>query len=332
MYDYKNKEGNIKKQIDYMFARSINMFEYSNLPDTLPADEIERLIQRNGSGFIAEYENELYIFNGSYGGNKNVYGRSTTYIISNAYINYNAELTIGLDGVLIRNDDLELGLQPIYERYITMMIENEISMVMDSYNNRIQTLISAGDDTTKESADQYIKNIIKGELGIIGENRIFEGVKVNNTRGNTNSIITSLVEYHQYLKASLYNEIGLNANFNMKRERLSSSETNLNVEGLYPFIDDMLECRQQAMDQVNDLFGTNIQVDFNGVWKRRKHDETEVAVDPEEVVVDPEEVAVDPEEVVVDPEDPEDPEDPKDPEEVLIDVIIEELEDLKDEI
>ena len=51
-------------------------------------------------------------------------------------------------------------------------------MFINSYNTRIQTLISSGDDSTKESADLYLKRIIDGELGIIGENRLFDGVKV----------------------------------------------------------------------------------------------------------------------------------------------------------
>lgn len=269
VYNYKDKEKNITTQVNYMLTRSINMFEYTNLPDTLPAVEIEKLLQTVGYGFIGEHEEDVYVFKGTLGGKQDIYGNYTNYIVNNPYLNINDSFDVREDGVLIKNDDLMLGMLPIYERYIYMMVENDISMVMNSFNNRIQSIISAGDDSTKASAELYVKKIIDGELSIIGENRLFDGVKTNSSQAHANVNITNLIEYHQYLKASLYNEIGLNANFNMKRERLTSSETNLNTDGLYPFIDDMLECRREAIEKVNDMFHLDIEVDFAGVWKER---------------------------------------------------------------
>src|SRR5699024_3264973 len=70
----------------------------------------------------------------------------------------------------------------------------------------------------------------------------------------------------QYLKGSMYNEIGLNANFNMKRERLNTSEIEMNSEALYPIVDNMLYNRRLTIDAINDKFGTNIEVEFNSSW------------------------------------------------------------------
>lgn len=268
MYQYKDKKNNIRTQVDYMLVRSLNMFKYENLPDSLPQIEIEKLIQTRGLGFITKHNDNLYIFSGSLSGALDVYGNYSKFNVTNPNINLNKEFDLS-EGSLIKNDDLTLGLLPIYERYITMMVENEISMVIHSYNNRINRIISAGDDSTKESAEKYIDNIIDGKLGIIGESRIFDGIKVDNPHGNNSNQVTHMIEYQQYLKASMYNEIGLNANFNMKRERLTSNETELNTDILYPFIDDMLENRRVAMDKVNELFDTNIEVNFNGVWLNR---------------------------------------------------------------
>ena len=172
MYNYKDKEKNITTQVNYMLSRSINMFEYKNLPDTLPAVEIEKLLQTAGYGFIGEYEEDIYIFKGTLGGKQDVYGNYTNYIVNNPFLNINDNFDVREDGVLIKNDDLMLGVLPIYERYIYMMVENDISMIMNSFNNRIQSIISAGDDSTKASAELYVKKIIDGELSIVGENRL----------------------------------------------------------------------------------------------------------------------------------------------------------------
>ena len=343
MYKYRDKTNNIKTQVNYMLVKSLNMFKYENLPDTLPQIEIEKLLQTRGLGFITKHNDELYIFSGSLSGALDVYGNYTKFNVSNPNINLNKEFELS-DGSLIKNDDLALGLLPIYERYVTMMVENEISMVMHSYNNRINRIISAGDDSTKESAEKYIDNIIDGKLGIIGESRIFEGIKVDNPHGSNSNQVTHMIEYQQYLKASMFNEIGLNANFNMKRERLTSNETELNTDILYPFIDDMLENRRVAIDKVNELFDTNIEVNFNGVWLNRIIElEREIAaLDEVESDVVPLVSDVDVEsESDVDVESEPEPEPETETEtetdltpdtkEVLIDVIIEELEDLKDE-
>ena len=82
----------------------------------------------------------------------------------------------------------------------------------------------------------------------------------------------------QYLKASFYNEIGLNANWNAKRESINSNESQLNDDMLTPLIDNMLKERQEGVDRVNKLFGTDISVEFNSAWKENE-EEKEIILD-----------------------------------------------------
>lgn len=56
----------------------------------------------------------------------------------------------------------------------------------------------------------------------------------------------------------------------MKRESLNSSESQLNDDALLPFVDDMLLSRQESFNKVNEMFGTNIQVDLGLSWKLKK--------------------------------------------------------------
>ena len=80
--------------------------------------------------------------------------------------------------------------------------------------------------------------------------------------------ITNLTEFHQYIKASLYNEIGLSANFNMKRERLTAGEIEVGDDSNYPFVYNMLKCRVKAMEQLNKMYDLEINVDFGSVWAK----------------------------------------------------------------
>lgn len=269
MYNYKNKVENINLLNKYMLSRTLAMFNYEGLPTTLTSVEIEKQLQMNGFTFITEVQGKLYAFGGTLGGELNVYGEPTKIIINNQALNFHATLDIDNDGVLIKNDDMMLGLLPLYNRYNTLLVENEITMYINTFNTRVQTLISSGDDATKESAELYLKKVIDGELGIIGENRIFDGIKAQNAQTSSGNITTQLIELNQYLKASLYNEVGLNANFNMKRERLNSNETVMNVDALHPLIDNMILNRQKGIEKLNLLYGFEAFVEFGSIWRIR---------------------------------------------------------------
>lgn len=268
-YDFKNKNKNLNDYITYMLNRSIIMFKYHNLPETMPQREIELLLQTNGWGCVCEINGNLYALNGGLGGVPNAYNMPTEIIISNPYLKFNKTLTIDTDCVVIPNDSMYVGLLPLYNRYCTMLVENDITMILATVNKRIQNLLSANDDNTVESAKSFLKKVYEGELGVIAESKLFDSLKVNNSSTNAQVSLTDLFEFEQYIKASLYNEIGLSANYNMKRERLTSAEVETNTDNLYPLVDDMINQRRKAVEKINEMFGTNIEIEFNSSWDNR---------------------------------------------------------------
>ena len=268
-YDFKNKEKNLNDYITYMLNRSATMFKYHNLPDTMPQREIELLLQCNGWGCVCEIEDNLYCLNGGLGGVPNAYNMPTEIIINNPYLNYNKTLTIDTDCVIIPNDSMYVGLLPMYNRYCTMLVENDITMILATVNKRVQNLLSANDNNTVESAKNFLKKVFDGELGVIAESKLFDSLKVNASSVNSTVSMTELFEFEQYVKASLYNEIGLSANYNMKRERLTSAEVETNTDNLYPLVDDMINQRRKAVEKINEMFGVNIEIEFNSSWDNR---------------------------------------------------------------
>ena len=266
-YDYKAKQKNVRQLNDYMLSKTLSMFEYENLPATIPARELEKLLQRGGYAFITKApDGELYAFTGGLGGETDVYGNSTQIIIANTALKYNATLDIKKDGVLFYNDDMAAGLLAFYEKQNTLLAENEINMVVWGYNSRTQKLISAPDDKSKESAELYMRKIVDGELTIIGENALFDGVKVQPANNSSGNGIAQMIEYHQYIKSCLFNEVGLPSNFNMKKERLISSEIDQAEDSLFPLVYNMMENRIAAVNSINKMFGTDIKVGFGSVW------------------------------------------------------------------
>ena len=273
MYDYKNKQQNIVNNNNYLLAKTLSMFEWENLPETIPYRELERLLQCNGYAFITEVKGELYAFCGGLGGVPDVYGRPTEIIIANPFLKFNKTLNLEKDGVLIRSDDSMMGLLPLFNKTSSMIVENDINMMLHGFNSRLQSLISVSDDKTKASAEVYLTNLVAGELGVIGESALFDGIKTHSTGGNNSSgSITQLIEYHQYTKAGLLNEIGLGANFNMKRERLTEGEVDQGDDVLYPFVDNMMKNRLKAVEQLNVKYGLTLDVDYGSVWAKKNRE------------------------------------------------------------
>ena len=269
-FNFKNKTGNIKTLNIQMLNKTASMFEYEGLPETIPYFELEKILQTNGYGFITEHNGALYCFSGSLGGEQDAYLNYKDFIISNAPLNFFKQLNIENEGVLIKNDDYMQGLLPIFERYNTFIVENDINIMLYGYNTRTQKLISASDDKTKQSAELFVKRSVEGEIAIIGENGLFEGVKLHAVPSSQSGGVNSLIVLQQYLKGSMFNEVGLSATFNMKRERLLSSEVDQSEGSLLALVYNMLKCRLEAIEKINAKYNLQIKIKLGGVWEVKK--------------------------------------------------------------
>lgn len=274
-YVINDKARNISQLNRYMLAKTLSMFDYSGLPDSVPQKELEKILQTHGYAFYTEIDDVPYVLWGGMGGELDEYYNPTEIVIHNPALGINNNFNINEDGVLIKNDDMEIGLLPLFERFNTLMIENQINMDMHGFNSRALKLISASDDRTKESAELFLKKLRNGESAVIGDNAMFEGVKVHTSNSGGGSTLVHLIEYQQYLKAALYNEVGISAPSNMKRERLNSGEVNQQEDALMIFVDSMLKCRKEAIQKINEKYSENIEVKFSGAWERKDEAESE---------------------------------------------------------
>lgn len=269
----------LNSYILYNLARLQSMFKYDGLPDTIPQKWLEHYLLVNGSCVFIKDGDDLIVTTGGMGGLPDRYYIPTQYIVANPYVKPETRktYTIGEDCVLIRNDTYSQGLLPLLIRYCSQLVENDVTMNVADILARAMITMSATDSQTKESIEKWLCDLRKGKISAIGELPSMVG---NQDRSlnitpfqQVASIITDLIEYHQYLKAGLYNEIGLNANYNMKRESINSNESQLNDDMLHPLIDDMLARRREALEEVNSMFGTNITVDFNSAWETNELEE-----------------------------------------------------------
>lgn len=277
LVNFEEKEKNFNDLIKIYLNRCLAMFKYTNLPDTIPQEYLELYLLKNGHCAIIKDKNDKLIATwGNFGAEPNEYYIPKEYLITNPYLKISKteyDVAAG-DIAVIKNDPLFVGILPILRKYLSLITENELSINLAIINTRIQQIISADDDATKASAELYLKRVNEGKQGVISSNAFLKGLNIIPTSGvNSNSAIQALIELEQYLKASLFNELGLNANYNMKRESLNSNESQLNDDMLRPLIDVMFEARKTNCDLINSKFDTNISVELSSTWKEMEEDD-----------------------------------------------------------
>lgn len=279
-----DKEVSMREFATYFLMRVMKMFRWENLPEEIPEDCLNKMLMTEGFLFFTKYKSrdlagedrdQFYVFRGNMGDVIDAYYRPTKIIIANPgancfedfYLNRQKGGTYyGEKGVILRNDTLYHGLMPLINRYAYLLAENVMTMHSADVFLRIIALISAQDDKTLLSANEFIKAIENGKMSAIAEGKFFDGVKLQSPPSNNGSYLTQFIEYQQYFLGSFFNEIGLNANFNMKRESIAKSESSLNEDSMLPLCQNMLMCRQEDIKVINEMFGLNIKVSFDSAW------------------------------------------------------------------
>lgn len=260
-----DKDDALKKFLLTTLDKTNDIFKYKNLPESIPHRFLELYLQLNGNCFITKVDNVLYAFTGGLGGEPDAYYQPTIYTVGNPYLNVSKSFEIGKDGVLCRNDSLMVGLKPTILKYGTLIVENLISFRVAAINTRIQNIIDAADDSAYQSAEEYLKKVEKGELGVIASDDLFSKIHVNPASVHDKCIV-ELIELNQYLLSQLYSEIGIADNYNMKRERLTEDEVKMMTDKPKLSLENLLKERQIFCDELNEMFGLNVRVEINERW------------------------------------------------------------------
>ena len=274
-----NKELLIRSHISNILNRATQMFKYTNLPETIKKKDLELQLLCNGFTVWKKVDGKWYTFFAGLGGTPNPYYLPTLAIVANPALKYNASLEIDEECVVMLNDNLYQGILPTITKYANLLVEAELTLKYAILNARIPMLLTADNDQAFASAKAIIDKVVKGEeYGMVVQTSTklaFDGINSFDFCKDTH--IKDVIEAVQYIKGSEYNEIGLNAAFNMKREAINEAEATLNEDILYPLCDTMLECRRDALKLINEKLiaegKPEITVEFNSVWaENRRHE------------------------------------------------------------
>lgn len=239
---------------------AISMFEWSGLPESVDSRYIELHLFSNGC--MVYFDDEVMgnlCLDCTYNGGLDVYGYP---ILRRAYSSYNGynRLLKNSNSVIIWNNLLHIPSEAdirAYARRLWML-----DRIIDVNANAQKTpILVQGNEKQRLSLVNLYKEYDGNAPVIFGDSSLnTEGLKSIST--GAPYVADRIYE----LKTQIWDEaltyLGI-SNINIqKKERLITDEVTRNQGGTVASRYSRLEARRQAVERINDMFGTNIKVNY----------------------------------------------------------------------
>ena len=283
----------IRDNFYMLLNKTTQMFEYENLPPTIPKCALEGIIQTYGSACIwrvsqtytpvgygpsfqfsaldssaESSDGLLFAFPYTLADAPDPYDQPYKVVITSPGFrpSISETLEINKDVVIIKNDTYFRGMTRLHKKYAYLLAEAEISLRSTLICLRDQMTFIAKTEPQRASVSKYMQDRESGVFASILAPDFGTPLEAISSDGRSNAVELA-VNGRQAIYAAWYNEIGLNPSFSLKREYTSAQEIDTNTDLLVPHIDDMLQCRELACESINAMFGTNIKVRKSSAWE-----------------------------------------------------------------
>ena len=272
---------NVKRLYSFFVGQLYDAVSRVILLDNIPEDNDYDFIMENliMCGHIAAVNTKegFRLLNGALGGKRNEYYRPTEIIIDNPVLG-DIRCVNDKEGKMIYltpHDRLHTppmgfgGLSDLIGSTAQLLADNTSSINVAQINGRVLAVYSAGNQQEAIAAELVLKEMYAGQpYKVIHGQNLLSKFDVNPIASTvTGTMLKELVELRQYIHAQFWNAIGIDANFNMKRERLVSAEVEANATSIKVPISTILSELNAGFDVCNKIFGTDIHARLNPEFK-----------------------------------------------------------------
>lgn len=223
------------------------------------------------------HKGEIYMTNGYLGGEKDVNYYGTRVIGMNPILG-SYSLERGKDAEMLfltPFDNIPLmanadhgGLYSLISFTAALLADNLCSLNTAQINGRVQAIITAEDSTVAKSAELVMKDLYSGHPYRVLTEELYKRIHVNPISASVQAHqLMELVEVQQYIRAMFWNSIGIDANYNMKRERLVTAEVESNFTALKVPVTTMINNLNQCCDKCNAALGTELHARLNPEYR-----------------------------------------------------------------
>lgn len=239
---------------------SMSMFEWKNLPSTVDPRYIELRLFETGSVvfFKDDVLGELCL-DCIQQGNFDVYGNPITRRAYSCYNNYQKVLN-DKDSVIIWNNYLRTNSVTDIQLYAKRLWDLDRSVDVNAKAQKTPILIQCNEKQRLTMKNMYMQYDGNTPFIFADNNIDINGIKAISTQA------PYVADKLYQLKNQIWNEaltyLGIsNLNIN-KQERLITDEVSSSQGSTISSRYSRLECRRQAVEKINEMFGLDIEVDY----------------------------------------------------------------------
>lgn len=283
MYDV----ANVKVGFDYWFFKLLNfcltIFEYDNLPESLPKREIELNLLLTGHAVIFTDKTDivtacttLYNFDRYYNPTQAVYAQprmtSKTLYLDNSIEAHKQ------NAVVIYNNDIkdnifyipaDGGLLTFISRYARRLADLESSENIYAVNSRLTSFPVGSTDSVIANIKKFFNSLILGKREVIVDDAIINSFRnVDIVRSNIKDSINDILIARDKILEQFFRDIGVKFFADNKKAQITDNEVEADNQLLLISLESMLKSRQDGINAVNEFYGTNIEVRISDNFNR----------------------------------------------------------------
>ena len=253
-----------------LFNTMLEMFEYKNLPDTIPKRFLESILHGTGEVFISKINDKLIASHGTLAGEVDEYGLGTECIAVCPRGEASGER--GVDIAYGINNDTATPDTLIY--WIAhLLAEADKSIKTNVIYSRLLKIPKVNSEKDKSMFEEIIQKVIDGEPKAFASSNALDlelgaGIETFElTDANKIDKLPYLSQFFEDCLKRFYNFYGQPMQNQNKRAQSISDEIHGQDSVSFIIPMQMLRCRQALCDEVNRIFGTDISVDFSPIWR-----------------------------------------------------------------
>lgn len=254
-----------------LFNTMLEMFEYENLPDTIPKRFLESILHGTGEVFVSRINDKLIASHGTLAGDIDEYGLGTE-VVAVCPSGGEARGTRGLDIAYGINNDTATPDMLIY--WIAhLLAETDKSIKLNVIYSRLLKIPKVNNEKDKSMFEEILKKVMDGEPQAFASSNALDlelghGTETFElTDANKIDKLPYLTQFFEDCLKRFYNFYGQPMQNQNKRAQSISDEIHGQDSVSFIIPMQMLRCRQALCDEINRIFDTNISVDFSPVWK-----------------------------------------------------------------
>lgn len=282
MYDV----ADVETGFNYWFFKLLNfcltIFEYDNLPKSLPRREIELNLLLTGHAVIFTDKADivtacttLYNYDRYYNPTQAVFAQprmtSKTLYLDDSEINKQ-------NAVVIYNNDLkdnilyipsDGGLLSFISRYARRLADVESSENIYTVNTRLTSFPVGSSDSVIANIKKFFNSLILGKREVITDDAIINSFRnVDIVRSNVRDSVNDILTARDKILEQFFRDIGVKFFADNKKAQITDNEVEADNQLLLISLESMLKSRQEGIDAVNKFYGTDIKVRISDNFNR----------------------------------------------------------------